>query len=202
MCRTRGHSPAAKRQNEMSAGPPWCKGSTSDFGSEGPGSNPGGGAVAGTRPILPRPDRPGRRGVPVDTPMLIGDAEDHLLAPASSQLVRKRQTAARPRLNHHLDRYLRHLTSRMLAGPLQTAVDSPDKGAPVSVLFEITHAAQARWRRLFIRHRDRWARADVSPAGSPGAGRVTRPDSTGGFEVADARPMGSAAWSPAGPPAQ
>src|SRR4051812_139825 len=27
------------------AGPPWCNGSTSDFGSDGPGSNPGGGAA-------------------------------------------------------------------------------------------------------------------------------------------------------------
>jgi hypothetical protein len=26
--------------------PPWCNGSTSDFGSDGSGSNPGGGAVA------------------------------------------------------------------------------------------------------------------------------------------------------------
>jgi hypothetical protein len=28
----------------MKACPPWCNGSTSDFGSDGPGSNPGGGA--------------------------------------------------------------------------------------------------------------------------------------------------------------
>ncbi len=34
--------------------PPWCKGSTSDFGSDGPGSNPGGGAVA--RRTVPRVD--------------------------------------------------------------------------------------------------------------------------------------------------
>ncbi len=35
------------------ASPPWCNGSTSDFGSDGPGSNPGGGA--GGRPTAPPP---------------------------------------------------------------------------------------------------------------------------------------------------
>ena len=33
----------------MKACPPWCNGSTSDFGSDGPGSNPGGGAAAQRR---------------------------------------------------------------------------------------------------------------------------------------------------------
>jgi hypothetical protein len=41
----------------MKACPPWCNGSTSDFGSDGPGSNPGGGAA-------------GRRTVKIHTPPL------------------------------------------------------------------------------------------------------------------------------------
>jgi hypothetical protein len=38
-------------------GPPWCKGNTSDFGSDDPGSNPGGGARPPARTTLGRPIR-------------------------------------------------------------------------------------------------------------------------------------------------
>src|SRR5690606_208806 len=39
--------------------PPWCKGSTSDFGSDGPGSNPGGGASVLPGPAAVSTNQPG-----------------------------------------------------------------------------------------------------------------------------------------------
>jgi two-component system cell cycle response regulator len=111
-------------------GPPWCKGSTSDFGSDGPGSIPGGGAIglratavgrAGGAPLRQEPDE--------EHPPALDEKSDAWLVGRASELLAITQSAPHVEQVHHVEEVDQMLAEaqhrgepRMVAQLLRSAV--------------------------------------------------------------------------------